>query len=215
MIKSNRPPQSIRFITSKNLTPNTIKDYISDYPHLTFSCSERVPQEWNESVLVLPAPLFLELSQETLPHPDRCLPYGDNKLLGMCFIKGCYDYLKTPFLLDELFFRIHRMPSPGIQLLRDYSLHHTHQGFSINQKPLSLNQYENKILSLLYNNAGQVVSREIINQIVWGFSNPKSRRLDMHLSRLRKKIHSVIPHHSPHGIIVTQKNKGFLLKGYK
>jgi len=62
-------------------------------------------------------------------------------------------------------------------------------------KPLGLTRKEYDLLALLIQNAGEVVARETLLLRVWGYSNQiRTRTLDVHIRRLRKKIgeHSAV-----------------------
>jgi len=56
-------------------------------------------------------------------------------------------------------------------------------------KPLGLTRKEYDLLAMLIQNAGEVVGRETLLLRVWGYSNQiRTRTLDVHIRRLRKKI---------------------------
>jgi DNA-binding response OmpR family regulator len=59
----------------------------------------------------------------------------------------------------------------------------------VDTKPLGLTRKEYDLLELLIQNAGEVVDREILLLRVWGYNNQiRTRTLDVHIRRLRKKI---------------------------
>jgi len=52
-----------------------------------------------------------------------------------------------------------------------------------------LTRKECELLALLVHNAGEIVPREILLQQVWGYSKDiRTRTLDVHIRRLRKKM---------------------------
>ena len=56
---------------------------------------------------------------------------------------------------------------------------------------LVLTRKENELLSLLVQNAGEIVPREVLLMRVWGYSNQiRARTLDVHIRRLRTKLGS-------------------------
>lgn len=56
---------------------------------------------------------------------------------------------------------------------------------------LVLTRKENELLSLLVQNAGEIVPREVLLLRVWGYSNQiRTRTLDVHIRRLRTKLGS-------------------------
>jgi DNA-binding response OmpR family regulator len=59
----------------------------------------------------------------------------------------------------------------------------------LDTKPLGLTRKEYDLLELLIQNAGELVDREILLLRVWGYNNQiRTRTLDVHIRRLRKKI---------------------------
>jgi len=59
----------------------------------------------------------------------------------------------------------------------------------LDTKPLELTRKEYDLLELLIQNAGEVVERETLLLRVWGYNNQiRTRTLDVHIRRLRKKI---------------------------
>jgi DNA-binding response OmpR family regulator len=56
---------------------------------------------------------------------------------------------------------------------------------------LVLTRKESELLSLLVQNAGEIVPREVLLMRVWGYSNQiRTRTLDVHIRRLRTKLGS-------------------------
>jgi DNA-binding response OmpR family regulator len=56
-------------------------------------------------------------------------------------------------------------------------------------KTVGLTRKEYDLLALLIQNAGEVVGRETLLLLVWGYSNQiRTRTLDVHIRRLRKKM---------------------------
>jgi DNA-binding response OmpR family regulator len=59
----------------------------------------------------------------------------------------------------------------------------------LDTKPMGLTRKEYDLLALLIQNAGEVVTRETLLMRVWGYNNQiRTRTLDVHIRRLRKKI---------------------------
>ncbi len=56
-------------------------------------------------------------------------------------------------------------------------------------KPLVLTRKEYDLLALMIQNPGELVTRETLLLRVWGYSNQiRTRTLDVHIRRLRKKL---------------------------
>lgn len=64
-----------------------------------------------------------------------------------------------------------------------------HRTALLDTKPLGLTRKEYELLAMLIQNAGEVVSREMLLLRIWGYNNQiRTRTLDVHIRRLRKKI---------------------------
>jgi DNA-binding response OmpR family regulator len=62
---------------------------------------------------------------------------------------------------------------------------------SLDTHRLILTRKEYELLSLLVENAGEIIPRQILLMRVWGYSNEiRTRTLDVHVRRLRKKLGS-------------------------
>lgn len=119
----------------------------------------------------------------------------EDKLAG--FEIGADDYITKPFSLEELFYRVEvflkriqvtqtEVTSCEIGMYkfvpRDFKL--VYQADII-----KLTRRETEILSFLYNQKGQIVSRETILVAIWGEDDYfKGRSLDVFISKLRKYL---------------------------
>ena len=64
-----------------------------------------------------------------------------------------------------------------------------HRIARLDAKPLGLTRKEYDLLELLIHNAGEVVGRQTLLFQVWGYNNQvRTRTLDVHIRRLRKKL---------------------------
>ena len=62
---------------------------------------------------------------------------------------------------------------------------------TLDSQRLVLTRKENELLSMLVQNAGEIVPREVLLMRVWGYSNQiRTRTLDVHIRRLRTKLGS-------------------------
>ncbi|PXV57377.1 two-component system, OmpR family, response regulator [Dyella jiangningensis] len=109
---------------------------------------------------------------------------------------GGDDYLTKPFAPDEMSARAEvllrrRQPQAMVQRLRvadlelDLVSHVAYRG----GQPLTLLPTEYRLLEFLMRNSGQVLTRTMIFETVWGFHfDPGTNVIDVHIARLRRKI---------------------------
>jgi len=107
---------------------------------------------------------------------------------------GADDYVTKPFALDELLARVHavlRRTKPPIDQLTlgktviDFRRLRAHRG----GKPVELTDREFEILRCLAERAGNVVTRDELLHLVWGYSDaPLTRTVDNFIFRLRHKL---------------------------
>jgi len=67
----------------------------------------------------------------------------------------------------------------------------TRKSVTLDARSIQLTRKEYELLSTLVQNAGEVLTREHLLWQVWGYSNQiRTRTLDVHIRRLRKKLGS-------------------------
>ncbi len=109
---------------------------------------------------------------------------------------GADDYMVKPFAFSELYARLQaltrRKPSqPVNSLLKvgDLQLDRTTQQVERDGCVIELARREYKLLELLMLNAGQVVTRTMLLESVWGYGfDPRTSIVQTHVSRLRAKV---------------------------
>jgi DNA-binding response OmpR family regulator len=109
---------------------------------------------------------------------------------------GGDDYLTKPFASDEMAARVEvllrrnsvplaqtRLQVADLEL--DLISHEARRG----EQTLNLLPTEYKLLEFLMRHAGQVITRMMIFEEVWGYHfDPGTNLIDVHIGRLRKKI---------------------------
>lgn len=111
---------------------------------------------------------------------------------------GADDYLAKPVRRRELNARIealHRrvvgsIDKPEVQNAAPYVIDPVHKQVRLNDNSISLTNREFDLTALLFYNAGKVMSRSHILEVIWGIDNDdlSTRTVDTHISRLRKKL---------------------------
>lgn len=119
-----------------------------------------------------------------------------DRVLGLK--KGADDYLTKPFNLEELLLRVHKLIDKNKKLQDKSTIGDTYAfgGNSIDfkaqeaigkQGKISLSKKETMLLKLLIENKNEVVPREKILQVVWGYNvYPTTRTIDNFILSFRK-----------------------------
>jgi DNA-binding response OmpR family regulator len=116
-----------------------------------------------------------------------------------CLESGVDDYLRKPFLPDQLLARIHavgrrarssvKIPPSSRMIVGPLSFDPLHNEVSIRGKTIRLTPTEGKLMNLLTTNADTVCTASQIVAHVWGYyGGGDSTLIKTHIYNLRKKV---------------------------
>lgn len=125
---------------------------------------------------------------------------------------GADDYLLKPFDLDELCARmraLQRRSKSRAQPILEYGniqMDPAAHTVSLEGEPVTLSRREFTLLQKLLENAGRVISRDQLNQTLYGWGeNIDSNALEVHIHNLRKRFGTKL--------IRTIRGVGYMVKG--
>lgn len=135
----------------------------------------------------------------------------DERIAGLR--AGGDDYLVKPFAPNEMATRVEvmlrRAAASGDQAAitsGSLRIDLIRRQVWIEGQPVKLLHMEFRLLAFLAQNAGQVISRQLIFEQVWGYYfDPGANVINVHIARLRRKLDR--PGQPP--IITTVKNEGY------
>lgn len=127
---------------------------------------------------------------------------------------GADDYVTKPFHAEEVYVRLKsiirrsQQPPSLIYQAGGYSYSVSDRTVSNKDKSVELSEKEADILSLLFQNVGEPVSRDKLLQEVWGYSfDPKTNVVEVYMRMLRVKLDEI----GDVNFIKTQRGKGYYI----
>ena len=128
---------------------------------------------------------------------------------------GADDYLAKPFVIDELLARLRAVLRRSTELAPDllrlgrFEFDWRNRSASVGGTALDLPRRELLLLESLLRRHGRAVQRVTLEEAVYGFDDEiQSNALDMHVSRLRRRLSNAGAKLEIHGI----RGIGYLLK---
>ncbi|MGI8952569.1 MAG: response regulator transcription factor [Chitinophagaceae bacterium] len=122
---------------------------------------------------------------------------GADRVLGLK--KGADDYLTKPFNLEELMLRVRKLIYKNKKLQQKETIGNVYEfnknkinfkalnAINFNDEHIKLSKKEAMLLKLLIENKNEVVTREKILQVIWGYNvYPTTRTIDNFILNFRK-----------------------------
>jgi DNA-binding response OmpR family regulator len=113
------------------------------------------------------------------------------------FARGCDDYVAKPFMYEELLARMRAVlrrasgPRRTVFAVRDLSIDLASRTVRVGGERVHLSAKEYDLLVALAEDPERVFGKEELLRDVWGFrSRGRTRTLDSHASRLRRKLNN-------------------------
>jgi len=124
---------------------------------------------------------------------------------------GVDDYITKPFSPRELVLRIQNLlrrlrsvPTSSVVNVDEFRVDKSNFEISLQGKRLDLTTTEFKLLAVLVERRGRILSRETLLHDVWGYENViDTRTVDTHVRRLREKLGAAAER------IVTVRGEGY------
>lgn len=113
---------------------------------------------------------------------------------------GSDDYLAKPFSTGELLARIRALSrrsttakySGDVLTFGNLSFNKGTMELNCGKDTLKLGLKEAQLIELLLNNAGQIIPKNLLIEKIWGFeSNTEYNNIEVYISFLRQKLHSL------------------------
>ncbi len=118
----------------------------------------------------------------------------------LAFRRGCDDYVAEPVHYEELVERIRvvlrraRLPQSRVVAVGPIRIDERSRVASVGGAPLKLSLKEFALLAKLASDPGRVFTKRELLRDVWGYAaSPRTRTLDSHASRLRRKLRALDP----------------------
>lgn len=125
---------------------------------------------------------------------------------------GCDDYIKKPFLLEELEIRINKAvykneQNKGVQIGKNYSFDLSSMQLFYQDKAVDINLHEKKLLYILAKNKDRIIASDILKDYIWDEKEVQDNTLRTQIKKLRQKLQE--------DFILNVRNVGYKINSYE
>lgn len=152
------------------------------------------------------------IRQEGIETPAIYITAQDDiEHLKIGYAIGCSDYVRKPFIFEELELRINQVLFPyhknhDVALTKNYTFNLASMRLFYRNEPVDLKYHEKTLLYILVKNIGQPMSCEILRDYVWDNKNVCDNTLRTQIKKIREKLGE--------NFIVNIRNSGYKIEKY-
>jgi DNA-binding response OmpR family regulator len=124
---------------------------------------------------------------------------------------GCSDYIRKPFIFDELELRINQILHKNInvdcvQISPNYKFDLSSMQLFCKNESIDLTKHEKNLLYILIKNSGNIINPDLIKDYVWDEQNVCDNTLRTQIKKIRSKIDE--------NFIINVRNSGYKIDKY-
>jgi len=124
---------------------------------------------------------------------------------------GCSDYIRKPFILDEVELRINQilyknLDTHQIQISKNYKFDLSSLQLFYKNEYVDLKKHEKDLLYILIKNIGQILTPDILKDYVWEEKDVCDNTLRTQIKKIRSKIDE--------NFIINIRNSGYKIDKY-
>ena len=182
--------------------------------HVTWGTGKTVPLD--ADLVLIDAKRFGNTKEKNVQNFECkiLIVYGSLHQLHTSFLLGCDDYIKLPWTVEEVFFRIakfsHHLPYFSIGNNK-ITIHANHILCGVEHVSITL--MESRILALLTKHKNTTLTPQVIYQTLTnGASHSSSNEIHVYMCTIRKKLEQLSCVAQGKEVIITVPKKGYFLQ---
>ncbi|DAB29233.1 MAG TPA: two-component system response regulator [Sulfurimonas sp. UBA12504] len=125
---------------------------------------------------------------------------------------GCSDYVRKPFLLEELELRINQIlhkdvAKNNVNITQNYRFDLSLMQLFYKDEAVHLSGHEKKLLYILSKNSNQIITPNVLRDYIWDDKPVQDNTLRTQIKKLRSKLYE--------NFIITVRNAGYKINRYE